>query len=248
VVRSGAMPFAQCISVRVTRTVQAILSCRLHLRGRWIRLAAGSTRCMRSARSFQAAMLQERHLQRPGAGQNWPEKFENPWQYGRSIRSDRQVRGRQRALVLIASSPTWKPKLFDMDNIAEVQRKFFGTPAEHVRVLRLYANVDRFKHTEPTSVSERRHRSMDSVAAQYDRCRLRRSDGLVRPDSSPRAVSNSRLSSFRTVYVRRNRRRFWKSEPERKDRRLSNAVRVACCDQKMTAPIRPSWRTRSIGR
>ena len=57
---------------------------------------------------------------------------------------------------LIASSPTWKPKLFDVDNIAEVQRKFFGTLLNTYAFFVLYANVDGFKHTEPDiPVSER---------------------------------------------------------------------------------------------
>src|SRR5207302_9475594 len=57
---------------------------------------------------------------------------------------------------LIASSPTWKPKNFDLDAVAEVQRKFFGTLLNTYAFFALYANIDGFTHKEPdVAVSER---------------------------------------------------------------------------------------------
>ena len=50
---------------------------------------------------------------------------------------------------LMASSPPWKPKLFDSEAIAVVQRKFFGTLLNTYAFFALYANIDGFKHAEP---------------------------------------------------------------------------------------------------
>src|SRR5881628_1636860 len=50
---------------------------------------------------------------------------------------------------LIASSPTWKPKLFDVESVAEVQRKFFSTLLNTYAFFALYANIDGFEHAEP---------------------------------------------------------------------------------------------------
>src|SRR2546426_873288 len=115
---------------------------------------------------------------------------------------------------LIASSPTWKPKLFDVDNIAEVQRKFFGTLLNTYAFFTLYANVDGFKHTEPDiPVSERPDIDqwilslLNTTAAAY----LEAMDSYD-PTRAARLVSSVTIEQLSNWYVRRNRRRFWKGE------------------------------------
>src|SRR5262245_30415298 len=49
---------------------------------------------------------------------------------------------------LMSSSPPWKPKLFDIENIADVQRKFFGKLLNTYAFFSLYANIDKFTHAE----------------------------------------------------------------------------------------------------
>src|SRR5262245_39111654 len=75
---------------------------------------------------------------------------------------------------LIASSPTWKPKLFDVETIADVQRKFFSTLLNTYAFFALYANVDAFNFKEPQiPVSERPDIDrwilsvLNSTAAEY---------------------------------------------------------------------------------
>src|SRR6266850_1791853 len=143
---------------------------------------------------------------------------------------------------LIASSPTWKPKLFDVDNIAEVQRKFFGTLLNTYAFFVLYANVDGFKHTEPDiPVSERPDIDqwilslLITTAVAY----VEAMDSYD-PTRAARLVSNFTIEQLSNWYVRRNRRRFWKSEPGR-DKTAAYQTLFEClvAITKMMAPFAP---------
>ncbi|PYS02963.1 MAG: isoleucine--tRNA ligase [Acidobacteria bacterium] len=143
---------------------------------------------------------------------------------------------------LIASSPTWKPKLFDVDAIAEVQRKFFGTLLNTYAFFALYANIDGFTHKEPdVAVSER---------PEIDRWILSLLNTTIGsyieamesydPTRAARLVSNFTIEQLSNWYVRRNRRRFWKSEPGR-DKTAAYQTLFEClvAITKMAAPIAP---------
>src|SRR6266581_4430813 len=105
---------------------------------------------------------------------------------------------------LIASSPTWKPKLFDIDAIAEDKRKFFGT----------------LLNTTIASYIE----AMES----YD------------PTRAARLVSNFTIEQLSNWYVRRNRRRFWKSGPgQDKTSAYQTLFECLAAITKMAAPIAP---------
>jgi isoleucyl-tRNA synthetase len=143
---------------------------------------------------------------------------------------------------LIASSPTWKPKLFDLDAIAEVQRKFFGTLLNTYAFFALYANVDGFLHKEPdVPISERPEIDrwilslLNTTVADY-------LDAMESydPTRAARLVSNFTIEQLSNWYVRRNRRRFWKSEPGR-DKTAAYQTLFEClvAITKMAAPIAP---------
>jgi isoleucyl-tRNA synthetase len=115
---------------------------------------------------------------------------------------------------LIASSPPWKPKLFDVEGIAEVQRKFFGTLLNTYAFFALYANIDGFNHSEPDiAVSERPDIDqwilslLNTTVTQY----VEAMDGYD-PTRAARLVSDFTIEQLSNWYVRRNRRRFWKGE------------------------------------
>src|SRR3989442_81231 len=143
---------------------------------------------------------------------------------------------------LIASSPTWKPKLFDVDAIAEVQRKFFGTLLNTYAFFTLYANVDGFTHKDPdVPVPERPDIDrwilslLNTTIAAY-------TDAMESydPTRAARVVSNFTIEQLSNWYVRRNRRRFWKSEPGR-DKTAAYQTLFEClvAITKMAAPIAP---------
>jgi isoleucyl-tRNA synthetase len=115
---------------------------------------------------------------------------------------------------LVANSPVWRPTLFDEEGIGEVQRKFFSTLVNTYAFFALYANVDGFEYKEPKiPVAER---------AEIDRWILSELNSLIRNykewmdeydvTKAARAISDFTIDQLSNWYVRRNRRRFWKSE------------------------------------
>ena len=143
---------------------------------------------------------------------------------------------------LIASSPTWKPKLFDVDAIAEVQRKFFGTLLNTYAFFALYANIDGFTHKEAdVPVSERPQIDrwilslLNTTIASY----VEAMDSYD-PTRAARLISSFTIEQLSNWYVRRNRRRFWKSEPGR-DKTAAYQTLFDClvAISKMAAPIAP---------
>ena len=143
---------------------------------------------------------------------------------------------------LVSSSPVWRPTLFDEAGVAEVQRKFFSTLLNTYSFFCLYANVDGFRYTEPKiPVNER---------AEIDRWILSELNSLVKNyqewmnqydvTRGARAVSDFTIDSLSNWYVRRNRRRFWKSE-KGKDKTAAYQTLYECLTTvaKLVAPFAP---------
>lgn len=115
---------------------------------------------------------------------------------------------------LVTTSPPWKPTLFDEEGIVEVQRKFFGTLVNTYNFFALYANIDKFNMSEEfIPYSER---------PEIDRWIISKLHSLVKEytelmesydvTKAARQVSNFTIDQLSNWYVRRSRRRFWKSE------------------------------------
>ena len=118
---------------------------------------------------------------------------------------------------LVANSPVWRPTLFDEEGIGEVQRKFFSTLVNTYAFFALYANVDGFEYRE--------ERIPTGDRPEIDRWILSELNSLVRNyrqwmgeydvTRTARAISDFTIDQLSNWYVRRNRRRFWKSEQGR---------------------------------
>lgn len=115
---------------------------------------------------------------------------------------------------LISNSPPWKATLFNEDDLIDVQRKFFGTLINTYAFFALYANLDGFKYEEPEIPFEQR--------PEIDKWILSALNVLVKNvkeyfdnydlTKAARAISDFTIEQLSNWYVRRNRRRFWKSE------------------------------------
>jgi isoleucyl-tRNA synthetase len=143
---------------------------------------------------------------------------------------------------LISSSPPWKPKLFDMESISDVQRKFFGTLLNTYAFFAMYANIDGFKYTEPdVPVAERPDIDrwilslLNTTVSEY----IEAMDAYD-PTRATRLVSNFTIEQLSNWYVRRNRRRFWKGEsgPE-KTAAYQTLFECLIAITKMMAPFAP---------
>lgn len=115
---------------------------------------------------------------------------------------------------MISNANPWDNLKFDLEGIAEVRRKFFGTLYNTYSFFSLYANIDEFKYEEaeiPLSqrpeidqwiISELNTlvKDVDSFYADYE------------PTKAARAISEFVQENLSNWYVRLCRRRFWKGE------------------------------------
>ena len=143
---------------------------------------------------------------------------------------------------LITNSPPWRPTLFDEDGLAEVQRKYFGTLVNTYSFFALYANIDGFNFKEAIIPYEERPEidrwiisKLNSLVEEYEQLM---DDYDV--TKAARAVSSYTIDQLSNWYVRRSRRRFWKSELNNEKlsayQTLYECLSTIC---KLTAPFAP---------
>jgi isoleucyl-tRNA synthetase len=115
---------------------------------------------------------------------------------------------------MISNANPWDNLKFDLEGIAEVRRKFFGTLYNTYSFFSLYANIDNFKYSEAAiPVNERPEidqwiiselntliKVVDAAYADYE------------PTKAARAISDFLQENLSNWYVRLCRRRFWKGE------------------------------------
>ncbi len=115
---------------------------------------------------------------------------------------------------LMVSSPPWRPKSFNTDEIEEEQRKFFRAFINSYNFFVLYANVDGFTFAEPEiAVQERSELDrwvlsclntlIDGVSLRMEQYDL---TGAVR------LINDFTIDDLSNWYIRRSRKRFWKSD------------------------------------
>ena len=116
---------------------------------------------------------------------------------------------------MVSNANPWDNLKFDLNGVAEVQRKFFGTLTNTYSFFALYANLDGFQMDEfdVTPVENR---------PRFDRWIISELETLVKnvssfyedyePTKAARAIQdfvNDQLSNW---YVRLSRKRFWRTE------------------------------------
>ena len=115
---------------------------------------------------------------------------------------------------LMVTSPPWRPKSFNADEIEEEQRKFFRAFINSYNFFVLYANVDGFTFAEPNIALQERS-ELDRwvlsclntlVGAVYMRMEQYDLTGAVR------LINDFTVDDLSNWYIRRSRKRFWKSE------------------------------------
>ena len=115
---------------------------------------------------------------------------------------------------LMVTSPPWRPKSFNVDEIEEEQRKFFRAFINSYNFFVLYANVDGFRFSEPAVPLQER--------SELDRWVLSSLNTLVgcvhmRMEQydltgAVRLINDFTVDDLSNWYIRRSRKRFWKSD------------------------------------
>ncbi len=115
---------------------------------------------------------------------------------------------------LVTTSPPWRPTLFDLEGVGEVQRKFFGTLLNTYSFFALYANIDKFDFSEE-SISYEKRPEIDRWIISKLNSTVKEFESLMEAydvTKAARLVSDFTIDHLSNWYVRRSRRRFWKSE------------------------------------
>jgi len=115
---------------------------------------------------------------------------------------------------MISNANPWDNLKFDLEGIAEVRRKFFGTLYNTYSFFALYANIDNFTYSEAEIPLKERPeidqwiiselntlvKVVDEAYADYE------------PTKAARAISEFVQENLSNWYVRLCRRRFWKGD------------------------------------
>ena len=143
---------------------------------------------------------------------------------------------------MLYSSPVWTPLKFDEDGIREIQSKFFNTLKNTYTFFAMYANTDgidpREFHVEYKDLEEidkwllsKYHKLIQNVTREMDNYDLNKVVHYLND------FVNEDLSNW---YIRRNRRRFWKSDLDISKMgvyQTTYEVLIGVC--KLLAPISP---------
>ena len=115
---------------------------------------------------------------------------------------------------MLYASPVWTPLKFDEDGIKEVQSKFFNTFKNTYTFFQMYANTD--------SVDPREFKVAYKDLEEIDKWLISKYNKLVKvvtealdeydPNRAVKAINSFVNEELSNWYIRRNRRRFWKSE------------------------------------
>jgi len=115
---------------------------------------------------------------------------------------------------MITNAQPWDNLKFDVEGIAEVRRKFFGTLYNTYAFFALYANIDGFDYKEDDIPIEKR--------PELDRWILSELNTLIKsvdeyledyePTKAGRAIAQFVDGKLSNWYVRLSRRRFWKGD------------------------------------
>lgn len=148
---------------------------------------------------------------------------------------------------MISNANPWDNLKFDIEGVAEVRRKFFGTLYNTYSFFALYANIDGFNYSEPEiPLAERPEidrwilselntliKNVDSYYADYE------------PTKAARAISDFVQENLSNWYVRLCRRRFWKGEYAQ-DKIAAYQTLYTClvAVAKLGAPIAPFYMDR----
>jgi isoleucyl-tRNA synthetase len=115
---------------------------------------------------------------------------------------------------MISNANPWDNLKFDLEGIAEVRRKFFGTLYNTYSFFSLYANLDSFDYSEADIPLKERpeidrwilselHTLIEKVDAYYND---------YEPTKATRAISDFVQENLSNWFVRLSRRRYWKGD------------------------------------
>ncbi|MBW6478400.1 MAG: isoleucine--tRNA ligase [Bacteroidales bacterium] len=148
---------------------------------------------------------------------------------------------------MITNAQPWDNLKFDIEGVAEVQRKFFGTLYNTYAFFALYANIDGFAYNEEEIAIEKRPEidrwilsELNTLIKKTDECY-----NDFEPTRAGRLIQEFVDEHLSNWYVRLCRRRFWKGEyTEDKISAYQTLYRCLEAISQISAPIAPFFSDR----
>jgi len=152
---------------------------------------------------------------------------------------------------MVSNANPWDNLKFDLDGVAEVQRRFFGTYYNTYNFFAIYANIDGFTGRETLVALEKR--------AESDQWILSKLHSLIKlvdeafneyePTKATRAIQSFVVDDLSNWYVRLNRKRFWtpssntKSEQIPLEKLTAYQTLFECLEvvARLSAPVAPFY-------
>jgi isoleucyl-tRNA synthetase len=148
---------------------------------------------------------------------------------------------------MISNANPWDNLKFNIEGVAEVQRRFFGTLHNTYSFFSLYANLDSFDYKgEEVALAKR---------PESDRWILSKLNSLIgqveeayeqyEPTRAARLIQDFTIDDMSNWYVRLNRKRFWKGEYN-EDKKAAYQTLYTCLNTiaKLGSPIAPFYMDR----
>ncbi|WP_339611336.1 isoleucine--tRNA ligase [uncultured Planktosalinus sp.] len=148
---------------------------------------------------------------------------------------------------MISNANPWDNLKFDIEGIAEVRRKFFGTLYNTYSFFSLYANLDKFDYSEAEIPLNERpeidrwilselHTLIEKVNTYYND---------YEPTKATRAISDFVQENLSNWFVRLSRRRYWKGDYGR-DKISAYQTLYTCLVNiaQLSAPVAPFFMDR----
>ncbi|MDN5201999.1 isoleucine--tRNA ligase [Fulvivirgaceae bacterium BMA10] len=148
---------------------------------------------------------------------------------------------------MVSNANPWDNLKFNIDGVAEAQRRFFGTLQNTYSFFVLYANLDSFDFSggeipmveRPESdrwIISRLNSLIDRVDAAYND---------YEPTKAARAIQDFAIDDLSNWYVRLNRKRFWVGDYDQ-DKKAAYQTLYTCLETiaKLASPVAPFYMDR----
>ena len=148
---------------------------------------------------------------------------------------------------MISNANPWDNLKFDLEGIAEVSRKFFGTLQNTYAFFSLYANIDNFTYKEEAIPLLKRNEMDQWILSELNKLIATVDDAYsdYEPTRATRAISEFVQEILSNWYVRLSRRRFWKGEyQEDKISAYQTLFECLLTISKLMAPVAPFYADR----
>lgn len=139
-------------------------------------------------------------------------------------------------------SPPWVPTRFDVEGLREIESKFFRSFKNTYNFFQLYSGTDEIDPREFFVPYEKRPEIDKWILSRYNSLIKEYTENMDKFEITKvvRAISDFVIEDVSNWYIRRNRRRFWKTEVDDDKKAVYNTTyEILLGISKLIAPISP---------